>query len=94
MSMKLYKRWTAAALVCVMSATVSITSGLALPATESFAEFRIDAAGNDIQDRTITVDLYRLDKKGRFQVDDTIEYTCKLNRATRDASFLDRKSVV
>ena len=87
MSMKLYKRWTAAALVCVMSATVSITSGLALPATESFAEFRIDAAGNDIQDRTITVDLYRLDKKGRFQVDDTIEYTCKLNRATRDASF-------
>lgn len=83
MNTKKCKRWMAAAMACVMTAAISITSGMA----ESFAEFRIDAAGNDIQDRTISIDLYRRDKQGQFHVDDTVEYTCKLNRATRDASF-------
>ena len=85
--MKRYQRWIAAALACMMTTAVSISSGLALPAAEPFAEFRIDASGNDIQDRTIAVDLYRQGRNGLFQVDDTVEYTCRLNRATGDASF-------
>lgn len=87
MTTKRYKRWMAAALAAVMTAALSISSGLALPAAEPFAEFRIDATGNDIRDRTISVALYRRDKSGQFQVDDTVEYTCKLNRATMDAGF-------
>ena len=53
MTTKRYKRWMAAALAAVMTAALSISSGLALPAAEPFAEFRIDATGNDIRDRTI-----------------------------------------
>lgn len=87
MTTKRYKRWMAAALAAVMTAALSISSVLALPAAEPFAEFRIDATGNDIRDRTISVALYRRDKSGQFQVDDTVEYTCKLNRATMDAGF-------
>lgn len=93
MMIKRYRRWTTALLSAVLAAALTVSPGLALPADTSFAEFRIDAAGNDIQDRSLSVDLYRRDGDGLFQVDDHVEYTCRLNRATRDASFFIQPKV-
>lgn len=84
--MKRNKRWPAALLAAVMTAAVSLSSALAVAAVEPFADFRIDAADMDIPDRTISVDLYRR-QNDAFQVDDRVEYTCRINRVTSDASF-------
>ena len=82
--MKRHKRWLA--VLAAAAITLSISSGLAAPETEPFADFRIDAADMDILDRTITVDLYRR-QDGAFQAADHVEYACRVNRVTEDASF-------
>lgn len=84
--MKLIRQWTAAALAAVLTASVLITPGLAAP-EEAFADFRIDAAGIDVPDRTITVTRYEQDADGALRPAGTAEYSCKLNRVTEDASF-------
>lgn len=84
MTTKRYRRWYAALLAAALTAALSAVPGLA--ADTPFAELRIDAADSDIQERVISVNLYRR-KDGRFQVDDTVEYTCKLNRVTGDAGL-------
>ena len=84
--MKQHNRWLAALLAAVMTTTVSLSSTLAVAAVEPFADFRIDAADMDIPDRTISVDLYRR-QNGVFQSDGIVEYTCRVNRVTGDASF-------
>lgn len=84
--MKRHKRLLAALLAAVMTTTVSLSSTLAVAAAEPFADFRIDAADMDIPDRTISVDLYRR-QNGAFRVDDSVEYPCRINRVTSDASF-------
>ena len=68
--MKRHKRWLA--VLAAAAITLSISSGLAAPETEPFADFRIDAADMDILDRTITVDLYRR-QDGAFQAADHVE---------------------
>lgn len=84
--MKQYQRWIAGLLTAVM-ATASISYGFAASPETPFAEFRIDASGIDKPERSISVDIYRRDESGLFQVDSSSEYTCRLNRATRDAGF-------
>ncbi len=85
--MKRYRRWAAALLAAAITAAASLPLSLAAPAPTPFAEFRIDAAGMDFPEHTISVDIYRRDDSGLFQVDNRLEYTCRLNRATRDAGF-------
>lgn len=84
--MKRHKQWLAALMAAVMTTTVSLSSTLAIAAVEPFADFRIDATDMDIPDRTISVDLYRR-QNDTFQVEDSVEYTCRINRVTNDASF-------
>lgn len=83
--MKLIRHWTAAALAALLTACVLITPGLANP-EESFADFRIDASGIDVPERTITVVRYS-QEEDPLRPAGTTEYTCKLNRVTGDASF-------
>lgn len=78
------KRWTAAGLAALLSASVLITPGLA---TEPFADFRIDAVGMDVPERMISVERYQQDDSGSLQSAGTTEYSCRLNRVTEDASF-------
>ena len=84
--MKLIRHWTAAALAALLTACVLITPGLANP-EESFADFRIDASGIDVPERTITVVRYSQEGEDPLRPAGTTEYTCKLNRVTGDASF-------
>lgn len=84
--MKRRKRWLAALLAAAMTASLSLSSILAAPEEELFADFRIDASDMDIPDRTISVNLYRR-QDGVFQVADSVEYACRVNRVTGDASF-------
>ena len=84
--MKLIRHWTAAALAALLTACVLITPGLANP-EESFADFRIDASGIDVPERTITVVRYSQEGESPLRPAGTTEYTCNLNRVTGDASF-------
>ena len=84
--MKQHRRWLAALLAAAMTAALSLSPALAETAAEPFADFRIDATDMDIPDRAVSVNLYRR-QDGAFQVDDTVEYTCRINRVTGDASF-------
>ena len=90
--MKRYRRWTAALLAAAVMSAASISYTLAVPAETPFAELRIDAADMYIPERSISVDIYHRDENGQFQADGTRQYTCKLNRATRDAGFFIQSS--
>ena len=83
--MKRCRRWLTAAIAAVFTAALSLSTALASAAP--FADFRIDASGLDAPERDISVDLYRRDETGKFRMEDTVKYSCKLNRATGDASF-------
>ena len=85
--MKSFRRWLAAVLAAAAVCTASVSYTLALPAETPFADLRIDASDLDIPERSISVNLYHRDENGQFQPDSIREYTCKLNRATRDAAF-------
>lgn len=85
--MNAFRRWIASALVTALAVSVSLCPGLAAPAEEAFADFRIAAAGVDKSERSISVSTYHRDDKGGFQTEGEGEYACKLNRATKDASF-------
>lgn len=85
--MRRYTRWMAGLLSAAVIITASISCGFASSAEAPFAEFRIDATGMDKPERSISVDIYRRNEAGLFQVDSSSEYTCKLNRATRDAGL-------
>lgn len=90
--MKRCKRWLAALLAAAMTAAISLSASLAAPEAEPFADFRIDASDMDIPDRTISVNLYQR-QDGVFQVADSVEYACRVNRVTGDASFYIQPSV-
>ena len=85
--MKASKRWLSAALACALTASVSISAVLALPAPEPLADFRIDASDIDVSDFVLTLEVYQPNEAGIFQTADTAEYSCKLNRVTEDAGF-------
>ena len=84
--MKPYRRWPAALLAAALTTSISLFSVLSVQAEESFSDFRIDASGMDTPDRTISINLYRRNGD-TFQVDDKVEYSCRVNRVTEDASF-------
>lgn len=86
------KRWTAAALACGLTLSLSIASALALTPAEPFADFRIDASAMEVPDRTISIDWYRRGEDGSFRPADVAadyDYTlnCKVNRITGDATL-------
>ena len=85
--MKRHKRWTAGLLTAAAMVTASIFHGLAASPETPFADFRIDASGMDKPERTISVNIYRRDANGLFQVDISSEYACRLNRITKDAGL-------
>lgn len=82
--MKRYKRWTAGALAAVI---LTLSSSVFASAETPFGEFRLDASGIDKPVRDISVNIYRRDESGQFQVASTSQYSCTFNRATSDASF-------
>ena len=90
--MNVFRRWTAAALTLALTASVSLSAALAIPAVEPFADFRIDASDMDVPDRTLSIDLSRRDENGSFPPPETDagyvgKLSCKVNRVTGDASF-------
>lgn len=85
--MKRYQRWMAGLLTAAAVVTASIFCGFAASPEAPFADLRIDASGMDKPERTISVDIYRRDGSGLFQVASSGEYACRLNRITRDAGL-------
>lgn len=70
--------------------SLALTAAVLTPAAhaaQSFCDFRIDAAALDFSTQSVSVQIYRQDAAGAFQVDDSARYDCTLNRVTEDASF-------
>lgn len=84
--MKRTKRWIAALLTAAMMAVLAPYCCADSPETP-FGELRVDAPSMDSSERPISVDIYQRDESGRFQVSASTNYTCKLNRTTKDAGF-------
>ena len=85
--MKRTRRWIAGLMAAALMTAASVSCGFASSADTFFGEFRIDASAIDKPERSISVDIYRRDEDGRFQLDTSGEYDCKLNRVTIDAGF-------
>ena len=84
--MKRTRRWIAGLMAAALMTAASVSCGFS-SADTFFGEFRIDASAIDKPERSISVDIYRRDEDGRFQLDTSGEYDCKLNRVTIDAGF-------
>ena len=85
--MKRTRRWIAGLMAAALMTAASVPCGFASSADTFFGEFRMDASAIDKPVRSISVDIYRRDEDGRFQLDTSGEYDCKLNRVTIDAGF-------
>lgn len=85
--MRQYQRWMAGLLTAAAVVTVSVFRGFAASPEAPFADLRINASGIDKPERTISVDTYRKDGNGLFQVVSSGEYVCRLNRITKDAGL-------
>lgn len=85
--MRRLRRWMAALLAAAAAVSISVSSGLALPAASPFAEFHIGASDSDAPQRTLSIARYRRGTDGRFQLSGTEEQICRFNRVTGDANF-------
>lgn len=84
LSMKLRNVFGGRLLALILTAAVLTP---AARAAQSFCDFRIDAAALDFPSQSVSVQIYRQDTSGAYQVDDSVRYDCTLNRVTEDASF-------
>ncbi len=81
------KQFRALALALVLVVSLSLPVHAVEPAGDSFASFLIDADATDFPEQTLQVDLYRRNSSGSFASDDSVRYSCQLNRAAGQANF-------
>lgn len=86
--MPILKRGLCLGLTMALSAAMLLPVYGADPLSASFTSFMIEAEQVDTPQTDLWVELYRKDQSGAFQPDDNVRYTCSINRATADASFL------
>ena len=81
------KRWLCLALSLALSLSLVLPAGAVESSADSFAAFLIDAGTTDFPERSLHVGLYRRDASGAFTADDSVRYSCQINRAAGDAAF-------
>ena len=81
------KRWPA----LVLSAALALSLALPVHAVESvadsFASFLISADRSDFPEKTLQVNLYRRNSSGSFVSDDSVRYSCQINRVAGQSNF-------
>ena len=81
------KRWLCLVLSLALSASLILPAGAADPLATTFSTFLIDAETSDSPVLDLHVALYRRDSAGAFTVDDSVRYSCNINRAAGKTSF-------
>ena len=81
------KRWLCLVLSLALSASLILPAGAADPLATTFSTFLIDAETSDSPVLDLQVALYRRDSAGAFTVDDSVRYSCNINRAAGKTSF-------
>ena len=80
------RRWLRAAAALTLAAALSLPASAA-PGGDDFASFLISAPHQDFPSVTLGVEIYRRDESGAFQSDDSVRYSCSINRVAGDAAF-------
>lgn len=88
--MRKLKRWLCLVLALSLTSTMALPAGAADPLAQSFAVFLIDADDVDHPEKNLHVDIFRRNESGVFDVDDSVWYTCRVNRAAGDTLFYIR----
>ena len=81
------KRWLCLILTLALSTSLILPIHAADPLAGNFATFLIHAEDTDSPQLNLQVELYRRDNAGAFRVDNTIRYSCSVNRIAGQASF-------
>ena len=85
--MTTFKRWFCLALSLVMAFALVPPAHAVEAAADSFASFLIDADTADFPEQSLQVVLYRRSGSGSFVSDDSVRYSCPINRVAGDATF-------
>ena len=86
------RRWLRAAAALTLVFALALPAGAA-PAGQEFASFLISAQQQDFPSVTLGVEIYRRDGNGAFQADDSVRYSCSINRVAGDATFYIQPNV-
>lgn len=81
------KRWFCLALSLALAGTLVLPTHAVEAVADSFASFLIDADNADFPEQSLKVVLYRRNGSGTFTSDDSVRYSCQINRAAGDAMF-------
>lgn len=81
------KRWFCLALSLALAVTLALPAHAVEAAADSFASFLIDADTADFPEKSLNVVLYRRNGSGAFASDDSVRYSCQINRVAGDATF-------
>ena len=85
--MAIKKRWLCLALSLALSLSLVLPVHATEAVADSFASFLIDADTIDFPEQTLHVTLYRRNASGAFVSDDSVRYSCQINRVAGDATF-------
>ena len=81
------KRWFCLALSLALAGTLVLPAHAVEAVADSFASFLIDADTAVFPEQSLHVVLYRRNGSGTFVNDDSVRYSCQINRAAGDATF-------
>lgn len=81
------KRWLCLALSLALAGALVLPAHAVEPVADSFASFLIDADTADFPEKSLNVVLYRRNGSGAFASDDSVRYSCQINRVAGDATF-------
>ena len=81
------KRWLALALGLTLTLSLALPIHAVESVADSFASFLISADRSDFPEKTLQVDLYRRNSWGGFASDDSVRYSCQINRVAGPANF-------
>lgn len=81
------KRWLCLVLSLVLTVSLILPAGAVDPQATSFASFLINAETTDTPTLDLHVALYRRNSAGTFSEDDSVRYSCSINRTAGKTAF-------
>lgn len=81
------KRWLSLGLSLSLAAALTLPIHAVDPLANTFAAFLIAAEDTDAPEQNLHVDLFRRDANNNFSVDDSVWYTCNVNRTAGETMF-------
>lgn len=81
------KRWFSMALSLVLALSLALPVCAVEPGADSFASFLIDSGSTDFPELSLNVALYRRNASSAFATDDSVRYSCQVNRVAGESYF-------